>query len=115
MSSLPDATDRPVIRILHLEDSAIDAELVCEFLRMTGSECQIHRVWTRDDFTHALRDGSYDLILADHALPSFDGEAALEIARVAAGHIPFVFVSGTLGEDIAVEAMKRGAVDYVVK
>ena len=106
---------RRTVRVLHLEDSALDADLVCEFLRVTGAECEIDRVWTRDGFTGALREKSYDLILADHALPAFDGEAALEIARVAAGHIPFVFVSGTLGEDVAVEAMRRGATDYVVK
>ncbi len=103
------------MRVLHLEDSALDADLVCEFLSVMGAQCEIDRVWTRDDFTAALRNKSYDLILADHALPTFDGEAALEIARVAAGHIPFVFVSGTLGEDVAVEAMRRGATDYVVK
>jgi PAS domain S-box-containing protein len=107
--------DRRLVRVLHLEDSALDADLVCEFLRATGADCEIDRVWTRDDFTGALREKSYDLILADHALPAPDGEAALEIARVAAGHIPFVFVSGTLGEDVAVEAMRRGATDYVVK
>ncbi len=105
----------PTVRVLHLEDSALDADLVCEFLRMAGAECEIHRVWTREDFVAALREKNYDLILADHALPAFDGEAALEIARVAARHVPFVFVSGTLGEDVAVEAMKRGATDYVVK
>ena len=110
------ATDaRRVVRVLHLEDSAVDADLVCEFLAMLGAKCEIDRVWTREAFTAALRDKEYDLILADHALPAFDGEAALEIARVAAGHIPFVFVSGTLGEEVAVEALKRGATDYVVK
>jgi PAS domain S-box-containing protein len=106
---------RRKVRILHLEDSALDADLVCEFLRAAGMDCDIERVWTRDGFGKAVREGRYDLILADHALPAFDGEAALEIARESAAQTPFVFVSGTLGEDVAVEAMKRGATDYVVK
>ena len=103
------------VRVLHLEDSAVDADLVCEFLSLVGLGCDIDRVWTRGDFEAALQGADYDLILADHALPAFDGEAALEIARIVAKHIPFVFVSGTLGEDVAVEAMRRGATDYVVK
>jgi len=112
----PASGDPPkVVRVLHLEDSALDADLVCEFLRLGGAECEIDRVWTRDEFVRSLREKSYDLILADHALPAFDGEAALEIARASARHVPFVFVSGTLGEDVAVEALKRGATDYVVK
>jgi len=107
--------DAPTVRILHLEDNALDGELVCEYLRTEGFHCEVERVWTRDDFTEALVRGGHDLILADHQLPNFDGEAALEIARVVAPQIPFIFVSGTLGEDVAVEAMKRGATDYVVK
>lgn len=108
-------SEAPLVRVLHLEDSALDADLVCEFLRLIGVRCEIDRVWTRDSFAGALRAKDYDLILADHALPAFDGESALEIAREMAPHVPFVFVSGTLGEDVAVEAMKRGATDYVVK
>jgi len=106
---------KPVVRVLHLEDSAIDAELICEFLNHTGAECDVHRVWTRDEFVGRLSAAEYDLILADHQLPAFDGEAALEIARELAPQIPFVFVSGTLGEHVAVESMKRGATDYVIK
>jgi len=107
--------DESLVRILHLEDNALDGELVCEYLRAEGFECEVERVWTRDDFTEALVRGGHDLILADHQLPNFDGEAALEIARALAPQIPFIFVSGTLGEDVAVEAMRRGATDYVVK
>lgn len=106
---------KPVVRVLHLEDSAIDAELICEYLNRTGADCHVDRVWTRDDFTRYLRDEAYDLILADHRLPAFDGESALGIAREMAPQTPFVFVSGTLGEDVAVAAMRRGATDYVVK
>ncbi|HEY0028301.1 MAG TPA: response regulator [Allosphingosinicella sp.] len=103
------------VRVLHLEDSAIDAELICEMLRAEALDCDIHRVWTREDFENALCHDGFDLILADHQLPTFDGEAALDIARRVAPEIPFIFVSGTLGEDVAVEALKRGATDYVVK
>jgi PAS domain S-box-containing protein len=104
---------RPV-RILHLEDNALDGDLVREFLVAEGLDAAIDRVWTREAFSAAL-DERYDLILADHRLPNFDGEAALVIAREKAPRIPFIFVSGTLGEEVAVEALKRGATDYVVK
>jgi PAS domain S-box-containing protein len=107
--------NRPKVHILHLEDNALDGDLVCEYLHGEGLDCELDRVWTRDDFTAALRERNYDLILADHQLPNFDGESALEIARALAPETPFIFVSGTLGEDVAVEAMKRGATDYVVK
>ena len=102
-------------RVLHLEDSALDAELVSEYLAGDGLHCEIERVWARAEFTAALRDHRFDLIVADHQLPGFDGDAALDIARDVAPGTPFIFVSGTLGEEVAVEALKRGATDYVVK
>jgi PAS domain S-box-containing protein len=101
-------------RILHLEDNSLDGELVAEFLREAALPVTIHRVWTREDFTREVT-GDYDLILADHQLPNFSGDEALDIARDLAPGLPFIFVSGTLGEEIAVEALKRGATDYVVK
>jgi PAS domain S-box-containing protein len=116
MPSLPrEGANRPKVHILHLEDNALDGDLVCEYLHGGGLDCELERVWTREDFVAALGTRDYDLILADHQLPNFDGEAALEIARELAPDTPFIFVSGTLGEDVAVEAMKRGATDYVVK
>jgi PAS domain S-box-containing protein len=115
VTSLSNSSAMASIRVLHLEDSALDAELVSEFLRAEGFSCQIERVWTRADFVRALAHGEFDLILADHRLPDFDGESALVIARSTAPAIPFIFVSGTLGEEVAVEALKRGATDYVVK
>lgn len=114
ISSSQQHSDAPV-RILHLEDSALDGELVREFLLSDGIDCVLYRVWTRGDFSEALTSKNYDLILADHQLPAFDGEAALTIANQIAPEIPFIFVSGTLGEEVAVEALKRGATDYVVK
>ena len=105
----------PAISILHLEDDPLDADLVREFLQADGLACIITRVWTRETFVEALAAAAYDVILADHNLPSFDGETALSIAAHTAPNASFIFLSGTLGEDVAVEAMKRGATDYVVK
>jgi PAS domain S-box-containing protein len=102
-------------RILHLEDDQLDADLVAEFLRTAGLECDITRVWSREDYEVAIGSRSFDLILADYQLPSFDGVAALTIARQLGDDVPFIYVSGALGEELAVEAMRRGATDYVVK
>lgn len=103
------------LRFLLLEDSSIDAELVSEHLQATGLSYDVDRVIARDEFVHAIREQGYDLILADFVLPSFDGMSALKLAREHCPDTPFVFVSGTLGEEIAVEALKRGATDYVLK
>ena len=102
-------------RILHLEDSAIDAELIAEHLAHSGFANTICLVGTRADFTAALREGDIDLILADYVLPDFDGLTALAAAREIAPDTPFIFVSGTMGEEAAVEAVRQGATDYVVK
>jgi two-component sensor histidine kinase len=103
------------LRILLLEDSALDAELVAETLIAADLRTAIRRVDTAADFTGAVRDEGWDLILADYLLPAFNGLNALEIAREFSPGTPFVFVSGALGEEVAVEAMKRGATDYVLK
>jgi signal transduction histidine kinase len=103
------------IAILLLEDSDLDVELVAECLAAAGIDNVTHRVITRDEFQAAIRDCAFDLILADYALPAFDGVAALALAREHCPSVPFVFVSGTLGEDVAVEALKNGATDYVTK
>jgi two-component sensor histidine kinase len=104
-----------VLRVLLLEDSALDAELVTEALIDAGLPVAIERVVSADEFTRAVRDESWDLILADYLLPAFNGLNALGIAREMALATPFVFVSGALGEEVAVEALKRGATDYVLK
>jgi two-component sensor histidine kinase len=104
-----------VLRILLLEDSALDAELVTEALIDAGLPVAIERVVSADEFTRAVRDEGWDLILADYLLPAFNGLSALEIAREISRATPFVFVSGALGEEVAVEALKRGATDYVLK
>src|SRR3990172_11892466 len=103
------------IRILHLEDEPHDAELVESALSAAGFLCQVTRVVTERDFTSSLQEGDFDLILADYSLPSFDGKAALAIAREAAPDVPFLFLSGTLGEEVAIESLKMGATDYAIK
>jgi PAS domain S-box-containing protein len=103
------------LRILYLEDDPRDAELVRETLDSEGIASLVTLVETEADFLSALKQGGFDLILADYTLPSFDGLSALRIARNGWPHIPFIFVSGTLGEDVAIEALKIGATDYVFK
>jgi two-component sensor histidine kinase len=104
-----------MLRILLLEDSALDAELVTEALTSAGLAAIIERVDTAADFTKAVQDRRWDIVLADYRLPAFDGLSALEIVQARVPGTPFVFVSGALGEEVAVEALKRGATDYVLK
>jgi two-component system cell cycle sensor histidine kinase/response regulator CckA len=103
------------VRILHVEDSDRDAELVREVLLAEGLDCEIVRVETREQYIAALETGQFDLIVCDYTLPSFEGGEALEIAAAKWPHVPFLFVSGTIGEEKAVEALKRGAAEYVLK
>src|ERR671918_2283550 len=101
--------------ILHLEDNPEDAELIQEILEADGIVSHITRVETQADFLTALEQGRFDLILADYSLPSFDGLSALKLALEKCPNVPFVFVSSTLGEEVAIEALKVGATDYVLK
>jgi DNA-binding NtrC family response regulator len=103
------------LRILLLEDSAADARLVQDILEADSLLCEVVRVQTRAEFVSALEDRRVDLILADYSLPSFDGISALKIALGARPDLPFIFVSATLGEEVAIEALKIGATDYVLK
>ena len=103
------------LRILLLEDSAMDAELIQELLEADHFVCEVIRVQTRAEFLAALDDAGIDLILADYTLPSFDGLSALKLAMNARPDLPFIFVSGSLGEEKAIEALKIGATDYVLK
>jgi signal transduction histidine kinase len=103
------------LKILHLEDDALDAELLLRALIEAGIACDIDRVATEGAFCSALDRGGFDLIVSDFSLPGFDGKAALDIARKSAPDIPFIFVSGTIGEDAAVDSLRAGATDYVLK
>lgn len=107
--------DLRAIRVLHLEDAELDAELVRETLRVAGIDCEITVVQTRDDFVRHLFDAKWDVILADYSLPGFDGLEALKLTVKISAETPFIFVTGTLGEDTAVESLKSGATDYVLK
>jgi PAS domain S-box-containing protein len=102
------------VRILLLEDDPSDAELIRELLT-THFDCHTTRVQTRAEFTDALERDDFDLILSDYQLPSFDGVTALKLALGARPHLPFIFVSGAIGEETAVEMLKIGATDYVLK
>ncbi len=104
-----------LIHILHLEDDPVDAELVQEKLEAAELTYQITHVKTRVEFDAALRQGGHDIILADFRLPMYDGMSALRLAQEVCPDIPFIFVSGTMGEDAVIEGLTEGATDYVLK
>jgi DNA-binding NtrC family response regulator len=110
----PPASKGPV-RILHLEDSPRDRELVQDALEMEGFDCEIHHVETREQFVAAMAGNEVDLVVSDHSLPSFDGSTALQLTREQWPETPFIFLTGSLGDESAVEKMKNGATDYVLK
>jgi formate hydrogenlyase transcriptional activator len=103
------------IRILYLEDDPKDADLVQATLEAEGLACEVTRVERESDFLASLKRGGFDLILADYTLPSFDGVSALKVTKEISPEVPFIFVTGTLGEEVAIEALKLGATDYVFK
>jgi len=103
------------VRILLLEDNDADAELVEVELRRAGLDFTARRVVTRPDFERALREFHPDIIVFDHQLPQFSGVAALELASALAPHAPFILLTGSLDEETAVEYMKAGAADYILK
>lgn len=103
------------LTVLLLEDNDLDAELTLETLREGGFDCQAQRVETREAYLAAIEQCGFDLILADYSLPSFDGLTALDLACEKCPDIPFIFVSGAIGEELAIESLKRGATDYVLK
>ena len=104
-----------MLRILLLEDSLLDTELIQAYLTNGGIDSELVQVETSTDFESALKTGSFNLILSDYSLPAFDGMAALDIAQILCPDVPFIFVSATLGEELAIETLKRGATDYVLK
>ncbi|MBC7825962.1 MAG: response regulator [Candidatus Parcubacteria bacterium] len=105
----------PFLQFLLLEDSSLDAELIQATLTNGDIECELVRVQTRSTFIETLNSMTFDLILSDYSLPSFDGIAALDLARDICPNVPFILVSGTLGEELAIDTLKRGATDYVLK
>ncbi|HYL70311.1 MAG TPA: EAL domain-containing protein [Candidatus Dormibacteraeota bacterium] len=115
MELIRDPGSAQALRVLLIEDSAADAELTEWRLREAGFELRARRVVSEDELQAALAAHSPELILSDFSLPGFDGMAALAIARRAAPDVPFIFLSGTIGEERAIEALKCGATDYVLK
>lgn len=103
------------LQILIVEDMAADVVLINHELRKGGLAFRSRRVTTGDEFLKALRDGPPDLILSDHGLPEFDGFAALSLAQQHCPEVPFLFVTGSMGEEVAIESLKKGATDYVLK
>ena len=98
-----------------LEDNELDAELAIARLHKADLQPQVTLVHDRAGFEQAIEAGAYDLILADYALPDFDGIAALSMVRELLPHIPFIFISGRVGEEVAIDTLQRGATDYVLK
>ena len=103
------------LRLLHLEDSELDHELARAQLQRAGLDVDCRRVETRAAFEAALDDGPWDLVLSDYNLPGFTGIDALRLLRARGADLPFVLVSGEIGEDTAVDAMRHGASDYLLK
>jgi diguanylate cyclase (GGDEF)-like protein/PAS domain S-box-containing protein len=106
---------RRQIKVLLVEDRAEDAELLLREMRARGLDVISRRVDTGAEFEAALTAFAPDLILSDYTLPGFDGTEALQIAHARRPDTPFIFVSGTIGEERAIRALKQGAVDYVLK
>lgn len=104
-----------LLRILLLEDSLIDYELIQMYLGEGKIQAEVMRVETETDFLEALENTGFDLILSDYSLPTFDGITALDLAQARCPELPFIFVSATLGEELAIETLKKGATDYVLK
>jgi len=100
---------------IHLENNPADAELIATTLRDAGIQCQLKQAQTREEFLAALRQEGFRLILAETAVPGFDGAAALSLARTLHPDVPFLFVSGTQGEEFAIDIMQHGATDYISK
>ena len=103
------------LHILILEDHATDADLVTRELQQGGISFTAKRVWTEVDFLAELHNSSLDLILADYSLPAYDGLSALKLAQQERPDLPFIIVSGSVGEEKAIDALHHGTTDYVLK
>src|SRR5258708_3985434 len=103
------------LRILHVEDSADDAELIQRALRASTFQCETHRVETEADYLAQLREWHPELILCDYDLPKFSAERALHLRGELGLDVPFIVVSNHIGQTDAVIAMQRGASDYLSK
>src|SRR5256885_12437696 len=112
---MSDAAANTPLRIIHLEDNPADRELVKAVLEADGVACDIQYAETHEEFERVLQRSEPNLIISDFTLPSFDGLKALALARRKRPAAPFIFFSGTIGEEVAVESLKNGATDYILK
>jgi two-component system cell cycle sensor histidine kinase/response regulator CckA len=103
------------MKILHLEDNKRDAALVKDLLESAWPDCRITVVIAREEYLEAVKSGGFDIVVSDYQIPGFDGMEALTLVREHAPDLPFVFFSGTIGEERAIDAVKAGAADYVIK
>jgi signal transduction histidine kinase len=110
-----DLAPRTPLRVLFVEDSEDDAALIVRHLQRAGYAVEYFRVETRDSFVNALANAPWDVVISDHSMPKFSSMDALRILRECGHDAPFIIVSGTIGEETAVEAMRSGAHDYVLK
>jgi signal transduction histidine kinase len=104
-----------VLRVLHLEDAEVDHQMACAHLQRAGFEVQALRVETEEQFRDALAHQTWDLVLSDFNVPGFTGAQALEVLKRDGPVLPFVLLSGEIGEDTAVASMREGASDYLLK
>src|SRR5260370_1371420 len=101
-------------RLLLLEDNPTDAELLRRSLAKERPQCELIQVSNGEHYTAALQKGGFDLILSDYRVPGFEGPEALAVARQHCPTVPFLFVSGAIGDEVAIESLKAGATDYVL-
>jgi signal transduction histidine kinase len=103
------------LRFLHLEDDPFEAKLVQSMLQTEFPDCEVIHARDRAEFVAALEGGIINIIISDYSLPSFDGMTALSMVREKYPEIPFILMSGTMGEEFAIDSLKSGATDYVLK
>ena len=103
------------LRVLNIEDSEEDALLLVRELKLGGYDPEVKRVCTPEDMRAALNGGRWDVVISDHVMPRFSGLDALQLLKDIGIDLPFIIVSGKIGEDVAVQAMKAGAHDYILK
>src|SRR5690348_3622284 len=103
------------LSVLLLEDNPVDVELIQAILESEGFNLTVTQVDSENGFRSALQNLKPDLIISDFSLPSYNGQSALIAAREISPAVPFIFFSGTIGEEAAIDALKMGATDYVLK
>src|SRR5262245_25503046 len=103
-----------VLRVLHLEDAEVDHQMACAHLRRAGFDVQALRVDTEAQFRNALAGRPWDVVLSDFNVPGFNGAQALEVLKRVGPVLPFVLLSGEIGEETAVASMREGASDYLL-